>query len=118
MHRFEFVYSKDGSFLDGLDAGWVDEIIYTQDKPIIENIEIIDVSFELIKIGLRINSNFSRARIVQSSDGETWQVVRPLTNPNSDWLIKPIEGWGEFSEFNVPIDPIKNPNLFLRLECE
>ena len=118
MHRFEFVYSKDGSVLDGLDAGWVDEIIYTQDKPIIENIEIVDVSFELIKIGLRINSNFSRARIVQSSDGETWQAVRTLTNPNSDWLIKPIEGWGEFSEFNVPIDPIKNPNLFLRLECE
>ena len=118
IHRFEFVYSKDGSFLDGLDAGWIDEIIYTQDKPIIENIEIVHVSFELIKIGLRINSNFSRARIVQSSDGETWQAVRPLTNPNSDWLIKPIEGWGEFSEFNVPIDPIKNPNLFLRLECE
>ena len=118
MHRFEFVYSKDGSFLDGLDAGWIDEIAYTQDKPIIENIEIVDVSFELIKIGLRINSNFSRARIVQSSDGETWQAVRPLTNPNSDWLIKPTEGWGEFSEFNVPIDPIKNPNLFLRLECE
>jgi alpha-tubulin suppressor-like RCC1 family protein len=34
-HSLKWVYAKDGSVSDGQDAGWVDEVVFTPDPPVI-----------------------------------------------------------------------------------
>ena len=114
----EFIYSKDISDSNGLDAGWIDGIIFTQTSPTLEDIEILGATFEEITIRLRIDSSASEARIVKSYDGKIWEPTRTLSDGISDWFKKPQDGWDMINQVNISVDVQKNPSLLLRLEIK
>ena len=117
-HQVEFIYSKDISDSNGLDAGWIDGIIFTQTSPTLEDIEILGATFEEITIRLRIDSSASEARIVKSYDGKIWEPTRTLSDGISDWFKKPQDGWNMINQVNISVDVQKNPSLLLRLEIK
>ena len=122
FHLISFTYSKDVNESSGMDVGWIDEVTVSREgnsvNERITSIEILEASTQSIKIGARISAVSTRARIVRSFDGKSWEPTGALSGDKELWLQRPADGWDFLYEVTVPINPQEIPRLLLQLETE